>query len=783
MWPYGDPDRTFVTVTRPHRATSRRAFALLIGLAAVSAVELHAQCPDGTPPPCRGAVGPIARRAAIALNTRAYIVVPFTNVMKAPDLEWLHDASVNLLSLDIGRWTDVSVIPDKRVDDLLRELPRAKSGELSLNDGLTIARRAGAGMLVMGDYYRLGKGARVVANVFDVRTGNRLRSIEHQAADQDSLLTAFGPIARGVLAVPPPPDAKTGVIGTTRVDAYQEYLAGVKALNHFDVEPAKDHLQRALAIDSTFALAHLQLAIALEWGESSADGRVARVHALAAQRFGASLPPRERALITSEVAVVDNDYTNGCIALAPLVAKDSNDVQALFLFGDCSFHDNTVERGQSDTVPGRFRGDWNASLRAFRRVLQLDPAYYAAFPHILNILGAYQRVGCVKRPPDQCDVWEAAVLRSEDTLEIRPVSDARNKHGWYAQSTRSARERPVLANLLDAKRYAEDWVGADSTQEEAHFGLATVLLRLGDLAAADAQLRLAHVRAVPREFDAMRLEIELAAKQGRGAVARAWFDSLVKAIPDVPVPSRMVLRGGFELMFGRFGRVVPGLRGLVANQGPEAQAYVAQIPRVLLGVPGPDVGKLELARYAAMRDTACDSLCRINRLFPTLVYALRLPRTTWPAFPSRIDDDRLGVAYALSRGDTTHLRMRAWEHDSLARRNVSMGWPDFQWSVVATEGYLALHDSAAALRSARFYVDTAMVVSPLIDNASFGISTASMWVRMMLLRADLAAAAGYKDEARKWYDRVLDLWANADPELQPEMNRIRAAVAALGPPA
>jgi hypothetical protein len=53
---------------------------------------------------------------------------------------------------------------------------------------------------------------------------------------------------------------------------------------------------------------------------------------------------------------------------------------------------------------------------------------------------------------------------------------------------------------------------------------------------------------------------------------------------------------------------------------------------------------------------------------------------------------------------------------------------------------------------------------------------------MMLQRADLAAAVGFPDEARTWYTRVLDLWAEGDPELQPTVTRIRRALHALGSP-
>src|SRR2546430_1265507 len=87
--------------------------------------------------------------------------------------------------------------------------------------------------------------------------GSSCRSVTQQANDQDSLLTAFTPLARGVLAVPPPRDAKTGEIGTQSLDAYQAYLLGVRAYNRFDLPEARRQFTRALTLDSTFALAHL----------------------------------------------------------------------------------------------------------------------------------------------------------------------------------------------------------------------------------------------------------------------------------------------------------------------------------------------------------------------------------------------------------------------------------------------------------------------------------------------------------------------------------------------
>lgn len=252
----------------------------------VTAAVAPGQCPDGTPPPCRGAPRLLVQRASPPLDARAWIVVPFGNATKSADLDWLRDASVNLLTLDLSRWNDINVVPDKRVGDLVRQFPVARNGEaLTLSNGIAVARRAGAGMLVMGDCYKVGKGVRIVASVFDVRTGARVRSVTQQAPEPDSLLTAFSPLARGVLAVAPPADAKMGDLGTHRLDAYRSYLLGVKALNRFNLAEAREHLTHALALDSSFALAHLAFSLMLEWDEG-ADGTQATAHALAAQRLG-----------------------------------------------------------------------------------------------------------------------------------------------------------------------------------------------------------------------------------------------------------------------------------------------------------------------------------------------------------------------------------------------------------------------------------------------------------------------------------------------------------------
>lgn len=781
----------FCRMKTPH--SSFRPASPLLSLAAIVAIALlardaSAQCPDGTPAPCKSASS-LARRANPPLNERAWIVVPFGNVTKSPELDWLRDASVNLLALDLSRWTDIHVVDDKRVGDLLRELPAARTAQsLTLSDGLTLARRAGAGRLVMGDFFKVGMGARLVANVFSVRDGAKLRSITQQAPVQDSLISAFGPLARGVLAVPPPPDAKLGATGTTSVDAYQEYLLGVTALNRFELTDARQHLLKALSIDSTFALAHYKLSVALHWGAARGDTNE-RSHAVAAARLGGALPPRERALISGRVAFASGDYVRACVTLGTLVAKDSADVEALYGIGECQYHAGYTEPEVIDSTHARFRGNWNVAIAAFRRVLLLDPTYHPAFEHILDALTAGQVVICRVQGPvcgNDDNSWQARIIRDGDSLVIQPMSHARLTEVFRQQRTADA-NRSALLNLRAAQKIAQDWVDAGPGEARARLNLGYVDLLLGDVQQASDELR--QIRSRTDQYTrlaALQYRVHVAVLLGHGAEGRAVLDSLRRETPD-EAESIHVL-ASYYTPFGKLERTAAAIQGMatVERWSPERLRYMQHYSRVLLGLP-PDQVAADERRYweSLTGDTLCAAglpTCRTSQLLLSLAYALRVPRMWWP-FRVRPAGLRYGPAYMIATGDTATLRKWIPYLDSISQARVRSGANEQAMSVIAADAALALRDSTAALRTTRFFVDSVM---PKLVNLDLGVELGSgAWPlmlapRMMLQRADLAAALGFPDEARTWYARVLDLWAEADPELSPTVARVRAAMAGLG---
>src|SRR5204862_6011127 len=142
----------------------------------------------------------------------------------------------------------------------------------------------------------------------------------------------------------------------------------------------------------------------------------------------------------------------------------------------------------------------------------------------------------------------------------------------------------------------------------------------------------------------------------------------------------------------------------------------------------------------------------------SLTFGLRAARAQWPSVDTTVSDPRVPLEAAFMKHDTTKLRQATRHLDSLSSVFAAALVSDTGVTLVAAEGYLALRDSINALRMTRRWLDSIVPYSVLLL-ATGGTLVQPLIQRAMLLRADLAAAVGERDEARLWYKRRLDVWA------------------------
>ena len=419
-------------------------------------------------------------------------------------------------------------------------------------------------------------------------------------------------------------------------------------------------------------------------------------------------------------------------------------------------------------------------------MLRLDPAYHPAFAYVLKILSAEQRMACV--PPAtatfRCTSWLAYVLRDGDSLLITPARRSNGEDEWSRQLVQRQHDKSRYLNLADARRVAQDWVTAAPTEDRAHLALGQVLLSLGEVNAADVQIKgiRTMVDSATRQ-DALEARFEIAVKSGRSSEALTLADTSRREEPD----ARWV-RATEDVMLGRLGLWRAWIDyAFPRNNWPKgAEAYYhAAVPLAVLGIVDTSITSPERAHLDiwGRADTSCTNSRCTGYISPTMEFAPRAMRAWSPPLTGDTTYALRRPAWAITRGDTEALRRSALELDSMSRARVAGGNPENGASAIAAEAYLALHDTVSAMRMARFAVDSVMPITPIfvpLDLTSSMPSRSVLWPRMMLVRADLAAALGLKDEARTWYTRVVELWATSDAELQPTITRIRAALRTIG---
>lgn len=772
------PYLDFVTRIFPRRGTAWLIAAL------TSAASLRAQCPDGSPPPCRAAVVASAatpRRVNPPLDDRTWIVVPFDNLNGSQDIDWLRGASVNLLYLGLSRWNDLRVIDDERVADYMREVPGAAEGKaMSLNTALSVAKRAGAGKLVMGDILKLGARTTVNAKIFDVKSGQRLRTVREETSVADSLMPMFGKLSQKVLNIAPPPGSNAGVVGTSSMAAYQEYAEGMQALNRFELDGAQKHFARALEIDSTFALAHSKLAVLLGW-VSPGQPQI-RLHAEAAARLSGSLPPREKALIEASVAFSHQDYVKACEGFRGLIRRDSSDTDAWYGLGDCLYHDLALEQVPGDSARVRWRADRTSSVRAFRRVLELDPTYHLAYQHIVDayLQPAINNRFCLGQ---NCATYVTIVRVSGDSLLTVPVQLPRDSALYRAQMEDLLRRSLRRAALDSALRVTETWLAANPTEQRAMMMQAATYLSLGRVAESAQLLQRSQADTSNTGANSHLARVEVAIKLWQGDRALALYDSL-RAHP-------FTLRGGANaITIGNvlaavapvFGRMALFDSVVVVNSRttPLRNALNADLLRGLAGIPVSDtLGTLFTKVYSEAIAGGTSGAVLTRNMAQHMIFApLSYPPSQWPRFDTTVTDARVAPVLALQRGDTAALRRAAKRLDSLSNSFAAAVVPDTGAALIAAGAYLILRDSASALAMTRRWLDTIFPFTPLLVGGNSN-NAQTMMPRAIAMRADLAAALGFRDEARLWYGRLLALWAKADPDAQPVVERVKKAYAAL----
>ena len=725
-------------------------------------------------------IGRVSRPVATAAvtDTSRYVILPFAREAGIGSLnegELLQDA--------LTRWSGISIVDPFQVRDALaRRAGPVRSGA----DAREVALGLGAGRYLRGAVSRVGDSIRVYVALFETSGGALLRddavrlppSGSHPEAAFEALSDRllFGSAGPG-----PRPEARTG---TRSLPARQAFARGQAAVYDWDLAGADSAFAAATRDDPAFAQAFVWLAQVRVWAGAQAPSWRS-----AAERAGAGRPrlsSRDQLLSDGLVALGRGDVARACETWGRLIETDQHDFAAWYGLGHCLSHDDVVFRDVRSPSGWRFRSSYRRAAEAYQRAFQLLPSIHKAlsggsFSWVREMLMTrHDRV----RPgraigPDTTTFW-AYPSWEGDTLAFVPYPRQVLAGAWAGSNTTNTAIRHQREVFRDI---ALGWVTAFPRSASALEALGIALEMLGDPSAVDTLRRARTLASAPAELmrvatDEAWLRVKLAVPadlQALGA-ARALADSVVEVYAK-PATRELLLVASLASLTGRAGLAAAFARHptIAAEAGIPTPLNEDAYPILIFAALGGPIDSLRAleTRVDSTIETAVVAPRRQEQRMEWLARpaTLAFPVYRFKSIPDLVGagDYLLDAEAAFMRSDTVALRRKFGELHA-ARRYWNP--EDLTLDTLYPEAWMlaALGDDRAAIAWIDPTLDALLSSPPEIF---LDPPNAGALVRAMALRAELAARVGDRAGSARWARVVSELWANADPFLQPVVTRMR----------
>jgi tetratricopeptide (TPR) repeat protein len=657
-------------------------------------------------------------------GANAVAVLPFSFHGRA-DLAYLGVGMSDLLGASLNGAAELRAVDAHAVARL------AGDGGAAAPDrerGQALARRLGAGLYVVGGITEVGGRLRAQARLLSVG-GAVVATAEAGADSEADVFEMVDELARHLLAGRSRGAAdqfvRLAARTTHSMPALKAYLEGERVFRSGDWRGSVEHLQRAVELDSSFALAHYRRALAESWLYDRVAAKAASDRAL---QHAARLPEHEQLLVQALHAYMYGRADEAERLYRTIVQRTPDNAEAWYQLGETLIHYNPL-RGRPSAE----------SRHAFERAAELVPAQTESLLHLVQLATAERRFGELAPLLDE-------LLRRELNEPMR----------FQAVRAFALGDEAEQAELL--ARYA-----ASTANEElggTFWELANVLQ---DLTAAERLVDA--LQAAPRtpaqRAMANFLRYDVASARGQWRDAASALEAAMSDGPAAPPPVFAILEQlGSALR--PFHEPDPArlrtLRDELASAPLPTQAplneYTAMLRpgrAYLLGLASARLGEHDVARrYAAEVAASSTGVPDADALAAALAHAVH-------------------AEIAFVRGEL---------HDAL--RHIESAYSEVPSTLTTNHpGYAANRERfirAELLGSLGREQEAAAWYASVIDRSTWGLPyLAPVHLRLGSIREN----AGDHAEAAFHYARVLELWAHADAELQPIVAQARRRLEAL----
>jgi tetratricopeptide (TPR) repeat protein len=228
------------------------AAAVVTTLIVTAALMLRTAPAVGTVAP-----GPSGRPGIAVMN--------FVNTTGTEDTAWLSTGIQSMLLTGLAQIPGLDIVSQQRVHEALKLAGHTDLASLDRSEAADVARRAGAGAVVAGTIYQSRGEIRIDAQIEDLASGRVLAAHSVTGTDVFALADSLATRIRTGIGLGDAVELRRITdVSSTSIAAYRLYVKGLDASVNVRWPEAVTWLEQAIAIDPTFAEAHLRLASAYE---------------------------------------------------------------------------------------------------------------------------------------------------------------------------------------------------------------------------------------------------------------------------------------------------------------------------------------------------------------------------------------------------------------------------------------------------------------------------------------------------------------------------------------
>lgn len=588
-----------VSATHSVWITGGRSFRMVLGATGLLfASELRAQCPNGAPPPCA-----TPRRSVVPpppeLRARRFLLLPFRNVTRRPEQEWLVSGSPLMLAQTLGQFSDLHVVPEERLAAARRRVGIRAETQPDATQLRLLADETGGWTAVSGSVFATGPRLRIAVQALDVVTSRMLVRAETEIPLDADPREAFDRLTVRLLEPTGVPSAGSALalLTTQSVDAYRAYANGWVLYKRSLFRDAEAEFTKAVRLDSNFALAWDGLAMAAV----SAGGIIGILNPLSlpyqaiqrATRLADRLPPRQAALVRARQAVFQGSRRRSRELLDSLFRADSTDVETAYWLAMTHLMAPPVD---TSTTPFRLKTDPKLVIALTRMILEREPDRRIAYqaPIVLFGLGGGMLWGDVFASRREYGSFAATMIAPAEVREVPIVQDDGTVTMMPTASFDSLpaeRQRQLRRRSADqAWVWVERWLSAGPDDTEAHMYAARVAMTRADYSRALRELEIADSLGIQSPIENVRgLRLQLLVLSGRHDEAAGFADSLLAAgaltnAPFIRIFDRRRQYGAAALILARRWDRVAAMVEAMRGPAPTGQPACSVLRRELDGL-------------------------------------------------------------------------------------------------------------------------------------------------------------------------------------------------------